>query len=150
MAYQSPSRHSFPSTQRYFLDKKPPEWFKGDSTGWIDESTGKPGPERKLASSGEEKENKKEEANNVTRLSQNLSLPDMPHLKHIHGIDASTVMKAALALLNTKLTGQKIALFAEYFSARNSWPFLPEWMSSGFAAADGGRWADGAEGCCGD
>lgn len=38
-------------------------------------------------------------------------------------------MKAALAFLNTKLTGQKIALFAEYFAARNSWPHLPEWMS---------------------
>lgn len=110
-----------------FPRQKAPEWFKGDSTGWIDESTGKPGPERKLASS--EEENQKEEANGVTGLSQKISLPDMPHLKHTHGIDASTVMKAALALLNTKLTGQKIALFAEYFAARNSWPHLPEWMS---------------------
>lgn len=110
-----------------FPRQKAPEWFKGDSTGWIDESTGKPGPERKLASS--EEENQKE-ANGVTGLSQNISLPDMHHLKHTHGIDASTVMKAALALLNTKLTGQKIALFAEYFAARNSWPHLPEWMSS--------------------
>lgn len=114
-----------------FPRQKAPEWFKGDSTGWIDESTGKPGPERKplflLASS--EEENQKEEANSVTGLSQNISLPDMQHLKHTHGIDASTVMKGALALLNTKLTGQKVALFAEYFAARNSWPFLPEWMS---------------------
>lgn len=107
-----------------FPRQKAPEWFKGDSTGWIDESTGKPGPERKLASSGEE-----EEANGVTGLSQEISLPDMQHLKHTHGIEASTVMKAALALLNTKLTGQKVALFAEYFAARNSWPHLPEWMS---------------------
>lgn len=113
-----------------FPRQKAPGWFKGDSTGWIDESTGKPGPERKLASSGEEKENQKEEANGVTGLSQKISLPDMQHLKHTHGIDASTVMKAALAFLNTKLTGQKVALFAEYFAARNSWPFLPEWMSS--------------------
>lgn len=112
-----------------FPRQKAPEWFKGDSTGWIDESTGKPGPERKLASSGEE--NQKEEANGVTGLSQNISLPDMQHLKHTHGIDASTVMKAALALLNTQLTGHKVALFAEYFAARNSWPFLPEWMSRG-------------------
>lgn len=114
-----------------FPRQKAPEWFKGDSTGWIDESTGKPGPERKplclLASS--EEENQKEEANGVTGLSQKISLPDMHHLKHIHGIDASTVMKAALALLNTKLTGHKVALFAEYFAARNSWPHLPEWMS---------------------
>lgn len=109
-----------------FPRQKAPEWFKGDSTGWIDESTGKPGPERKLASSGEENQ---KEANGVTGLSQTISLPNMQHLKHTHGIDASTVMKAALALLNTKLTGQKVALFAEYFAARNSWPFLPEWMS---------------------
>lgn len=108
-----------------FPRQKAPEWFKGDSTGWIDESTGKPGPERKLASS--EEENQKE---GVTGLSQEISLPDMHHLKHTHGIDASTVMKAALALLNTKLTGHKVALFAEYFAARNSWPHLPEWMSS--------------------
>lgn len=108
-----------------FPRQKAPEWFKGDATGWIDESTGKPGPERKLASS-EEKENQKE---GVTGLSQEISLPDMHHLKHTHGIDASTVMKAALALLNTKLTGHKVALFAEYFAARNSWPYLPEWMS---------------------
>lgn len=108
-----------------FPRQKAPEWFKGDSTGWIDESTGKPGPERKLASS--EEENQKE---GVTGLSQKISLPDMHHLKHTHGIDASTVMKAALAFLNTKLTGHTVALFAEYFAARNSWPFLPEWMSS--------------------
>lgn len=126
-----------------FPRQKAPEWFKGDSTGWIDESTGKPGPERKplclLASSEEEnqkqkqeedkKEEEEEEANGVTGLCQEISLPDIQHLKHTHGIDASTVMKAALALLNTKLTGQKIALFAEYFAARNSWPYLPEWMS---------------------
>lgn len=111
-----------------FPRQKAPEWFKGDSTGWIDESTGKPGPERKLASSEEENQ-KQKEANGVTGLSQEISLPDMQHLKHTHGIDASTVMKAALALLNTKLTGQKVALFAEYFAARNSWPHLPEWMS---------------------
>lgn len=110
-----------------FPRQKAPEWFKGDSTGWIDESTGKPGPERKLASSGEE--NQKEEANGVTGLSQEISLPDMQHLKHTHGIEASTVMKAALAFLNTQLTGHKVALFAEYFAARNSWPHLPEWMS---------------------
>lgn len=110
-----------------FPRQKAPEWFKGDSTGWIDESTGKPGPERKplflLASSEEKQED------GVTGLSQEISLPDMQHLKHTHGIDASTVMKAALALLNTKLTGHKVALFAEYFAARNSWPHLPEWMS---------------------
>lgn len=113
-----------------FPRQKAPEWFKGDSTGWIDESTGKPGPERKLASSGEEKSKQNQkEANGVTGLSQEISLPDMQSLKHTHGIDVSTVMKAALALLNTKLTGQKVALFAEYFAARNSWPHLPEWMS---------------------
>lgn len=111
-----------------FPRQKAPEWFKGDSTGWIDESTGKPGPERKLASS-EEKENQEKQQEGVTGLSQTISLPDMQHLKHTHGIDASTVMKAALALLNTKLTGHKVALFAEYFAARNSWPHLPEWMS---------------------
>lgn len=111
-----------------FPRQKAPEWFKGDSTGWIDESTGKPGPERKLASSEEENQNQKE-ANGVTGLSQKISLQDIQHLKHTHGIDASTVMKAALALLNTKLTGHKVALFAEYFAARNSWPHLPEWMS---------------------
>lgn len=90
IVYQSPSRHSFPSTQPYFLDKKLPEWFKGDSTGWIDESTGKPGPERKLASS-EEKENQKEEANSVTRLSQEISLSPRyttpqtrPRHRHLH------------------------------------------------------------------
>lgn len=75
MACKSPSRHSFPSTQRYFLDKKPPEWFKGDSTGWIDGliywKTHKP---LFLLASSEEKENQKEEANSVTRLSQKISL----------------------------------------------------------------------------
>lgn len=103
MACQSPSRHSFPSTQRDFLDKKPPEWFKGDSTGWINKSTGKPGPDRKplwiLASSEEEnqkqkqEEDKKEEeeeeaANNVTALSpRNLSpryTTPQTHPRHRH------------------------------------------------------------------
>lgn len=75
---------------------------------------------------------------------------DIQHLKHIHGIDASTVMKAALALLNTKLTGHRVALFAEYFSARNFLAIPSGVDVEGFAATHGGGWADGAEGCCGD
>lgn len=59
-------------------------------------------------------------------------------------------MKAALALLNTQLTGHRVALFAEYFSARNFLATPSGVDVEGFAAADGGRWADGVEGCFGD
>jgi len=108
-----------------FPVQKAPEWFKGDSTGWIEASTGKPGPDRpSLVENGD----------GVSGLSESCSLPDMQRLKHEHGIDASTVMKAALALLNTKHTGQDTALFAQYQAAR-SWPYFQEWQVSQLPSA---------------
>lgn len=105
--------------------QKAPEWFKGNSKGWVDVSTGKPGPDRtSLVPNGD----------GVSGLSESCSLPDMQLLKHEHGIDASTVMKAALALLNTKRTGQDTALFAQYQAAR-SWPYLQEWQASQLPSA---------------
>lgn len=144
MAYQSPSRHSFPSTQRYFLDKKLPEWLKGDSTGWIDKSTGK--PLFLLASSEEEKE----EVNNVTRLSpKNLSpryTTPQTHPRHrrLHRHESCS------RFTQYQTHGAQSRAVCRIF-CREKFLATPSGVDvEGFAVADGGRWADGAEGCCGD
>lgn len=105
--------------------QKAPEWFKGDTKGWVETSTGKPGPDRTALVP---------EGDGVTGLSESCNLPDMQRLKQEHGIDASTVMKAALALLNMKLTGRDTALFAQYQAGR-AWPYLPEWQASQLPSA---------------
>ncbi|GAB7364539.1 hypothetical protein MBLNU230_g5346t1 [Neophaeotheca triangularis] len=103
-----------------FPKQRAPEWFKGDSTAWLDLSTGKPGPSRTSLTPG---------GDGVTGLSNTCDLPDTQTLKQKHGIDTSTVMEVALALLNTKLTGGDTALFAQYQASR-TWPHLQEWQIS--------------------
>lgn len=54
---------------------------------------------------------------------------DLNTLTVKHRIPAPILFKAALVLLETRLTGQREALFTQTFSMRDSWPFIPDWMS---------------------
>lgn len=54
---------------------------------------------------------------------------DMAVLASTHRIPAPIIIKAALVLLTTRLTGQDKALFTQTFAMRDDWPFIDEWMS---------------------
>jgi len=49
----------------------------------------------------------------------------LQQLKSEHGIEPSTVAKAAIALFNTKQTGTSRAVFKSTDASR-SWPFVPK------------------------
>lgn len=112
-------------SQCLFPAQRAPQWFPGDSSGWLDASTGQPGPDRKPLTSNEE---------GVIGISQLCTLPDVHNLKQEHGIEASTILKAAVALLNCKSTGQDTALLSQHLAAR-SWPYLQDWQASRLPSA---------------
>jgi len=93
--------------------------FKGNSEGWIDLSTGKPGPPRQNL----------DDFDGVRGIAMGARLQDIQTLKLNHGIEVPQVVKAALAIINCRHTKTKIALFAQYQAAR-TWPFLSEWQAA--------------------
>lgn len=96
-----------------------PGFFEGDDSGWIDESTGKPGDpglRRPLEPNGMTLGN--------TGLTRLLTLPDLPLLRQTHNMPSHVVLKAALALVNTTWTSTRTAYFRSLQSGRQ-WPFLP-------------------------
>lgn len=108
-----------------FPAQRAPEWFHGDSNGWIDVSTGKSGPDRKPLSTNEE---------GVLGISEVCNLPHIPKLKQEHGVEPSTLLKAALAMMNSKSTCQSTALMAQHQAAR-SWPYLQDWQAAHLPSA---------------
>lgn len=62
-------------------------------------------------------------------LQKNQEVSNMSELQATYGIGPSVVARAALAVLNVRQTNTSHALFAEDISGRNSWPFLPTWIS---------------------
>lgn len=54
---------------------------------------------------------------------------DLSIITSQHRIPAPVIVKAALVLLETRLTGQSNALFTQTFAMRDNWPFIDEWMS---------------------
>ena len=95
-----------------------PEWFKGNSGGWIDISTGKPGPPRKFLDT---------DPVGVKGISAFGQLRDIQALKVKHGIEGSQIVKAALAVVTTRYTGAEFAMFGQSQAGR-SWPFLLDWQ----------------------
>ncbi|KAK0099513.1 hypothetical protein ONS96_008351 [Cadophora gregata f. sp. sojae] len=95
-----------------------PEWFKGNSEGWIDILTGRPGPVRKSLDA---------DPIGVKGISALGQLPDIQTLKIKHGIEGSQIVKAALAVVTTQYTGAEFAMFGQYQAGR-SWPFLQDWQ----------------------
>ncbi|KAI9719235.1 MAG: putative NRPS-like protein biosynthetic cluster [Candelaria pacifica] len=87
--------------------QRAPQWFKGSPIGWNSQC-------ERVALDGAD-------AIGVSGISVSISLPSLPTIKSKHGIPAQIVVKAALALLNVRLTQQKQAIFSQYEAARY-WP----------------------------
>jgi hypothetical protein len=93
-------------------------WFKGSSEGWIDLTTslpGRPRPSLDVHPIG------------ITGIKGSAQLTDIQALKIEHGIETSQVVKAALAIMTTRRTGQTEALFGQSQAGR-SWPFMLDWQ----------------------
>jgi hypothetical protein len=93
-------------------------WFKGSSQGWIDHATSLPGgshPSLDVHPIG------------IIGIKGSAQLPDIQALKIEHGIETSQVVKAALAVMTTRHTGQTEALFGQSQAGR-SWPFMLDWQ----------------------
>ncbi len=101
-----------------FPRQRAPEWFKGSSHNWIDVSTGLPGPARAALD---------ENPIGAKGLILRGQLRDVQALKMRYSIEASQIVKAALAVLTTRSTGEGFALFGQYQAGR-TWPFLLDWM----------------------
>jgi len=100
--------------------QRAPEWFMGNSEGWIDVKTGKPGPVRNaLTLNGPGMEG----------IAGQVTLRDSQVLKASHDIDASQIIKAALAIVITQRTKQKYALLGQTQAGR-TWPFMLPWQAN--------------------
>ncbi|KAH9210763.1 hypothetical protein DL95DRAFT_370521 [Leptodontidium sp. 2 PMI_412] len=117
--WQAKRLHGISRTPEALFPKQiAPEWFKGNSEGWIDIKTGKPGPPRK---------NLDADPVGVKGISALGQLPDIQALKVKHGIEGSQIVKAALAVVTTRYTKAGFALFGQSQAGR-SWPFLLDWQ----------------------
>lgn len=101
-----------------FPVQRAPEWFKGNSAGWIDLATGQLGPVRMPLDT---------DPIGVKGIKSCGQLPDIQTLKIKHNIEASQIVKAAFAVLTSRYTKQDFALFGQSQAGR-TWPFLPDWQ----------------------
>ncbi|KAG4432029.1 hypothetical protein IFR05_012493 [Cadophora sp. M221] len=117
--WQAKRLHGISRTPEALFPKQiAPEWFKGNSEGWVDINTGKPGPPRKYLDA---------DPVGVKGISALGQLPDVQALKVKHGIEGSQIVKAALAVVTTRYTKAGFALFGQSQAGR-SWPFLLDWQ----------------------
>lgn len=56
-----------------------------------------------------------------------IPLPDLPELQRLHDVVPSTVLKAAVAIVNVEMTGQDRAVFSHTDVGRR-WPFMEPWI----------------------
>ena len=99
-----------------------PEWLTGDDSGWTYRN-GQPGkPEDRRAFDREEN---RPEGVAVYRKDK---LACLSTLRDTYSIDASTVIKAAVTIFNTEVTGETRAIFCNLDNARK-WPFLESWIA---------------------
>ncbi|KAL2063768.1 hypothetical protein VTL71DRAFT_5573 [Oculimacula yallundae] len=101
--------------QSLFPEQQAVEWFKGNSEGWIDLLTGKPGPARTAIDGGK--------SDGVIGIRREVQLTDSKAFKAEHNVEVPQIVKATLAVVNTRRTASNIALFGQYKAGR-SWPFL--------------------------
>ncbi|KAH7408065.1 hypothetical protein BKA64DRAFT_438716 [Cadophora sp. MPI-SDFR-AT-0126] len=106
-------------SESLFPTQRAPEWFKGNSAGWTDPSTGKLGMERKPLDN---------DPVGVLGITKSVVLRDVQKLKMDHGIEVPQLVKTALALVNVRHTKTDTALFGQYQAAR-VWPFLSDWQA---------------------
>ena len=103
--------------------QKGPEWLTGDDSGWTYRN-GQPGkPEDRRAF---DREDKRPEGVAIYRKDR---LACLSTLREDHSIEASTVIKAAVTIFNTEVTGQGQAIFCNLDNARK-WPFLEDWIAN--------------------
>ena len=99
-----------------------PEWLHGNDTGWTRQD-GRPGhPGSRLSF---DKEENRPEGRSIWRKD---TIPSLAKLKGDRSIEASTLVKAAIALYNTEVTGHPHAIFCNLEAGR-AWPFLESWIA---------------------
>lgn len=104
-------------SKAFWPPQRSAEWLVGCDHGWSWRN-GEPGrPENRISLDPEE-----------DHLWRKGSFPHLVELKRRHAIEASTVVKAAIALFNAEATGQPHAIFGNLDSARK-WPFLETWVA---------------------
>jgi hypothetical protein len=103
-----------------FPVQRTPEWFKGDASNWIDLETNTPGPARKVLDKSPV---------GLVGIHSRGKLPDIQVLKRKHGVEAAMVLKAALAVVNTRYTKEPSAIFWQVQAGR-TWPFLSDWQAA--------------------
>ena len=103
-----------------FPQQRAPEWFKGQSDGWVSLPDGKPGPARRALDGGV--------TDGAIGAVQSVKMPGAKSLKLGHGIEVPSIAKAALAIISTRRTKSSVALFGQYQAGR-TWPFLPGWQT---------------------
>ena len=109
-------------TKALWPTQKGPEWFTGDDSGWTYRN-GQPGkPEDRRAF---DREDSRPEGVAIYRKDKWAHLDT---LRETHSIEASNVIKAAVTIFNTEVTGQAQAIFCNLDHARK-WPFLESWIA---------------------
>ena len=102
--------------------QKGPEWLTGDDSGWTYRN-GQPGkPEDRKAF---DREDNRPEGVAIYRKDK---LACLGTLRETHSVEASTLIKAAVTIFNTEMTGQTQAIFCNLDNARK-WPFLENWIA---------------------
>lgn len=104
-------------SKAFWPPQKSAEWLIGCDHGWSSRN-GEPGRPGERTSLDPEEDT----------LWRKGSFPHLMELKRQHAIEASTMVKAAVALFNAEATGQPHAVFTNLDNARK-WPFLDTWIA---------------------
>ena len=99
-----------------------PQWFIGNDIGWRypDGSLGEPGKRLSLGTN--------QKMSGLDGVVQSIQLPFLQRLYYEARIPASTLLKAALALLTVSQTGQDVAMMGSVQAGRQ-WPFIDRWLA---------------------
>lgn len=100
--------------------QKSAEWLTGDDTGWRYRNGELGRPEERSVCRIQQPER--------ATIIRTHTCAHLNALKRQHSIDASSILKAAVTLFNTSMTGHSQAVFCNLDSARQ-WPFLENWIT---------------------
>lgn len=107
-----------------------PAYLEGDDSGWLDLATGTSG-DRTLRTPLDGQDGMAIANEGLTRQ---CLLPGLRVLRERHSIPVHTILKAALALVNTDWTGSNSAFFRSLQSGRQ-WPFMDPGLASHLPSA---------------
>lgn len=99
-----------------------PEWLVGNDSGWKTRNgrLGRPGERLSF--------DREEDRPKGLAIWCKETIPSLARLKTDRSIDASTLVKAAIARYNTEVTSQQYAIFCNLEAGR-AWPFLETWVA---------------------